>query len=40
MTKPRKTKDVWLMQSNYGYGDGWEDEVQEDTYSEPKDSKW
>lgn len=30
----RKTKDVWYIQTNYGYG--WEDESEYDTYAEAK----
>lgn len=30
----RKTKDVYMMMSNYGYG--WEEELTEDTYKEAK----
>lgn len=28
----RKTKDVYILLSNYGYG--WEEEIEEDTYKE------
>ena len=30
----RKTRDVYIMISNYGYG--WEEELTEDTYTEAK----
>lgn len=30
----RKTKDIYVMMSNYGYG--WEEELTEDTYAEAK----
>ena len=30
----RKTKDIYIMMSNYGYG--WEEELTEDTYTEAK----
>ena len=30
----RKTRDVYIMISNYGYG--WGEELQEDTYVEAK----
>ena len=32
MAYKRKTKDVWVIQTNYGYG--WEDECTEETLSE------
>lgn len=31
----RKTKDVWDLMSNYGYG--WESEVSYNTYKEAKE---
>ena len=31
----RKTKDVYVLMSNYGYG--WEEEVEEDTLKEGKE---
>jgi hypothetical protein len=30
MMYTRKTKDVWEVQGNYGYGDGWECVTAED----------
>lgn len=30
----RKTRDVFELHVNYGYGDGWEHEITEDTYEE------
>lgn len=30
----RKTRDEYVLQTNYGYGDGWEDVVTEDTPGE------
>ena len=35
----RKTEDWWYIQVNYGYGDGWEDEVGEKTLREAKRRK-
>lgn len=34
MTYTRKTKDIYNLYINYGYGHGWELEVQEDTFKE------
>lgn len=31
MAYVRKTRDVWRLQGNYGYGDGWETECEEDS---------
>lgn len=31
----RKTKDIYVLMSNYGYG--WEEELTEDTYKEAKE---
>ena len=31
----RKTKDVYVLMSNYGYG--WEEELEEDTLKEGKE---
>ena len=31
----RKTKDIYILMSNYGYG--WEEELIEDTYKEAKE---
>ncbi len=33
-TYVRKTRDVWHLLVNYGYGDGWEHEVTEETRKE------
>lgn len=30
----RKTRDEYILEANYGYGDGWEEVVTEDTYAE------
>ena len=32
----RKTRDIWLLMSNYGYGHGWEEECEYDNYKEAK----
>ena len=32
----RKTKDVYRLMCNYGYGDGWEEVFEEDTRNEAK----
>jgi hypothetical protein len=32
----RKTRDVWVVQGNYGYGQGWEDVTAEETRDEIK----
>lgn len=34
--RTRKTRDVWVVQGNYGYGDGWEDVTAEETYREAR----
>lgn len=34
MAYTRKTKDVYILFSNYGYG--WEEELEEDTLKEAK----
>lgn len=34
MAYKRKTKDVWCIETNYGYG--WEVESEYDTYAEAK----
>lgn len=31
----RKTKDIYILMSNYGYG--WEEELTENTYQEAKE---
>lgn len=33
----RKTKDNYILLSNYGYGHGWEEEITEPTYKEIKE---
>ena len=35
----RKTKDVWVLYQDYGYGDGWEYVIEEDTLDEIKKRK-
>lgn len=35
MAYTRKTKDVYILLSNYGYG--WEEELEEDTLKEAKE---
>lgn len=35
----RKTKDEYQLQCNYGYGDGWEEVLTEDTFKEAKERK-
>ena len=35
MAYTRKTKDVYILLSNYGYG--WDEELTEDTYQEAKE---
>ena len=37
MAYQRKTRDEWQILVNYGYGDGWEHEVSEDSYREARD---
>lgn len=32
MAYKRKTKDIYILMSNYGYG--WEEELEEDTHKE------
>jgi hypothetical protein len=32
--RQRKTRDVWVVQGNYGYGHGWEDVTAEETWKE------
>jgi len=31
MPRPRTTRDVFVVQGNYGFGHGWEDLTQEDS---------
>lgn len=33
----RKTKDVYKLMCNFGYGDGWEEILEEDTYKAAKE---
>ena len=35
----RKTKDEYILLCNYGYGDGWEEVLTEETYKEIKERK-
>ena len=35
----RKTKDEYVLQCNYGYGDGWEEVLTEETFAEAKKQK-
>lgn len=37
MTYTRKTKDEYIVQGNYGYGQGFEDECTEETRKEAKE---
>ena len=32
MAYQRKTRDIFVLQSNYGYQHGWEDTTYEDTW--------
>ena len=34
----RKTKDIWVVQGNYGYGHGWEDVTAAETWKEAKEN--
>jgi len=34
--KPTKYEYIFVLQGNYGYGDGWEDLTAEDTLREAK----
>lgn len=36
MAYVRKTRDVFEIQVNYGYGDGWEYEIAEHSYNEAR----
>lgn len=36
MTYQRKTIDEYQIHVNYGYGDGWEHEISEDTLAEAR----
>lgn len=33
----RKTRDIWELQANYGYGDGWEYVLEENTLKEARE---
>ena len=33
----RKTRDVFIVQTNYGYGHGWEDTTYEETRKAARD---
>jgi hypothetical protein len=33
----RKTRDVWRLYVNYGYGHGWEHELTEDSWREARE---
>lgn len=35
MAYKRKTKDIYILLSNYGYG--WEEELEEETYKEARE---
>ena len=35
----RKTKDEYVLMTNYGYGDGWEEVLTEETFAEAKQRK-
>lgn len=39
MVYQRKTTDEFHVQANYGYGDGWESVVVEETYKAAKEQK-
>ena len=39
MAYVRKTKDEYRLLCNYGYGDGWEEVLTEETYKEAKERK-
>lgn len=39
MAHVRKTKDEYQLLANYGYGDGWEYVISEDTMSEARKRK-
>jgi hypothetical protein len=32
----RKTRDVWIIQQNWGFGDGWEDVSAEDSRADAR----
>lgn len=37
MAYKRKTRDVWNIEANYGYGHGWEVEYSEYSFREAKE---
>lgn len=39
MSYVRKTKDEYVLMTNYGYGDGWEEVLTEETFAEAKQRK-
>lgn len=39
MSYVRKTKDAYVLKTNYGYGDGWEEVLIEETFAEAKKRK-
>ena len=39
MSYVRKTKDEYVLMTNYGYGDGWEEVLTEETFAEAKERK-
>ena len=39
MAYQRKTRDVYVLQQNWGYGDGWEDIVEYDDLKEARADK-
>ncbi len=39
MSYVRKTKDEYVLMTNYGYGDGWEEVLIEETFAEAKQRK-
>lgn len=34
MAYKRKTRDEWILLTDYGYGDGWEEVLTETSYAE------
>ena len=39
MSYTRKTRDEYRLMCNYGYGDGWEEVLTEESYAECKQRK-
>lgn len=39
MAYVRKTKDEYVLMCDYGYGDGWEEVLTEETYAEARQRK-